>query len=106
MKLTINADLEQIRKVMPIIDKMLEANFLTVDERVIQPFQYGEHNKEVAIIRCTKSGNIILDNFTPVIQSPTDAQKDKSGLKGQQTESISGYRRLHGKTFEPTEDEQ
>lgn len=61
MRLTINADWEQLRKLIPIIDMMLDKNFISMDNSFIAPFQYGGSKKDSAIIRCTKSGNFIID---------------------------------------------
>lgn len=64
MELRIKADIEQIRKVVPIIDEMIKKSFIVLDKRFIVPFQYGDSPCDVAILRCTQSGNIIMDNFS------------------------------------------
>ena len=63
MELRIKGELEQIRKMIPIIDKMLEAGFIS-EYPFIAPFQYGEDQKETAIIKGTKSGNLIIEHMT------------------------------------------
>lgn len=70
MELRIRGDLAQIQKMIPIVDKMEKANFIMWGySGFIAPFQYGEHKQETAIIKLTKSGNLVIEHMqSPLIK--------------------------------------
>ncbi len=60
LKVIIEGEFEQIEKLIPILKEMADAGAIWDRKGFITPFQYGDSTQEVALIKLTKSKNLMI----------------------------------------------